>query len=181
MRYLVSALFFVLCMLMISGFSLADKSGEDHHLTQYTGTPEFEKIKNLVGAWKGKTKMGEQEKEITVTYSASSAGSVIIEKAFPGTPEEMVSIYYDKDGKLTMIHFCALKNQPRMTLADSKDNRIDLIFSAGSNMDPEKDPYMHSLSIDFIDNDKIVQNWTMHDAGAGKEKAVSSFALARVN
>ena len=169
----------VFCMQMVIGISIAGDNKEDHHLTTYKGTPEFEKMKNLVGTWKGTTKMGDREKEITVTYSTSSAGSVIIEKSFPGTPEEMVSVYYDKDGKLTMTHFCALKNQPQMILADSKFNRIDLIFSGGSNIDPEKDPYMHSLSIDFIDKNKIVQNWKMYDAG--KEKSESSFTLSRVN
>ena len=179
MRYLVTTLAVIFCMLTVSGFSIADKSKEDHHLTPYTGTPEYEKMKNLVGTWKGKMKMGEEEQEITVVYSTSSAGSVIIETSFPGTPQEMVSVYYDKDGKLTMTHFCALKNQPQMTLEGSKDNRIDLKFSGGSNLNQEKDPYMHSLSIDFVDENKIVQNWTMYDAG--EEKSVSSFTLSRAN
>ena len=66
-----------------------------------------------------------------------------------------------------------------MTLEGSKDNRIDLKFSGGSNLNQEKDPYMHSLSIDFVDENKIVQNWTMYDAG--EEKSVSSFTLSRAN
>ena len=179
MRYLICILFTVFFMLVVSGFSMADKTKENHHMTPYTGTPEFEKMKGLVGTWKGKMKMGEEEMELTVVYSSSSAGSVIIEKAFPETPKEMVSVYYDKDGKLSMTHFCALKNQPIMTLADSNENRIDLKFSGGSNIDLEKDPYMHSLSIDFVDENTIVQNWTMYDGG--EEKSVSSFKLSRAN
>ncbi|MGI9554113.1 MAG: hypothetical protein ACR2NC_04240 [Thermodesulfobacteriota bacterium] len=179
MRYFLNIIFILFCMLMVSGLSIADKSKENHHLTPYSGTPEFERMKNLVGTWKGTMKMGEQEQEITVIYSTSSAGSVIIEKSFPGSPQEMVSVYYDKDGKLTMTHFCALKNQPQMTIADSKENRIDLAFSGGSNIDLEKDMYMHSLSIDFEDNNTIVHNWTQYDGG--KEKSVSSYKLSRAN
>jgi len=177
MRYFVTNLAVILCMFILSGFSIADKTKEDHHLTPYTGTPEFEKMKSLVGTWKGKMKMGEEEMELIVVYSTSSAGSVIIEKAFPGTPKEMVSVYYDKDGKLTMTHFCALKNQPQMTLADSNDSRINLKFSGGSNLNPEKDMYMHSVSIDFVDDDEIIQTWTQYEGD--KQKGETAFTLTR--
>ena len=49
MRYFVSFSVLVVCILMVSGFSIADKSKEDHHLTPYEGTPEYQKMKNLVG------------------------------------------------------------------------------------------------------------------------------------
>lgn len=169
----------LICLLFFAGISYAGEEDEYHQLKPYKGSAEFEKIKTLVGTWKGKTQMGEQEKEITVTYNTASADSIIVERMFPGTPEEMVSVYYDKEGKLSMTHYCALKNQPEMILDNSTDNRIGLTFSGGSNFDHTKDPYMHSLSIDFIDSNNIIHNWTLHDSG--KEKATSKFELTRDN
>ena len=177
MKYLLSSIIIISFSILINGYSIAGNNKEHNHLTPYTGTPEFEKVKSLVGTWKGKTKMGEKVKDITVTYTISSAGSVVIEKMFPGTPEEMVSIYYDEDEKLSMTHFCALKNQPHMTLKKSEDRRIDLSFSSGSNFDHWKDPHMHSMSIDFVDRDNIVHTWTMY--ADGKEKETSRFELSR--
>ena len=169
----------VFCLLLIGCFANAGDDKQYHHLTPYEGTPEFEKMKTLVGTWKGTTKMGKNEKEITVTYNTASADSVVVERMFPGTPEEMVSVYYDKDGKLSMTHYCALKNQPQMTLTDSKDKRIEMTFSGGSNFDHKKDPHMHSMSIDFIDENNIVHNWAMHDKG--EENHRSTFELSRTN
>lgn len=167
----------VFCFLLFGSISNA---GDDYHkLTPYIGTPEFEKMKTLAGTWKGTTKMGEDEKEITVTYNTASADSIIVERMFPGTTEEMVSIYYDKDGKLSMTHYCALKNQPHMSLKNSTDNMIELTYSGGSNFDYTKDPYMHSLSIDFVDGDNIVHNWIMYDKG--EEQHSSTFKLKRAN
>lgn len=161
-------------------FGTISNAGDDYHkLTPYKGTPEFEKMKTLAGTWKGTTKMGEEEKEITVTYNTASADSVVVERIFPGTPEEMVSIYFDKDGKLSMTHYCALKNQPHMTLKDSNENKIDMAFSGGSNFDHTKDPHMHSMSIDFVDENNIVQNWAMYDKG--KENHKSTFELTKAN
>lgn len=168
---------FLICILF---FAVTANAGEDyHHITPYKGSPDFEKVKSLVGTWKGTTEMGEEVKEIKVTYSTASAESIVVERISPGTSEEMVSVYYDKDGKLSMTHYCALKNQPEMILNSSSDNKIELTFYGGSNFDPEKDPHMHSMSIDFVDSNNIVHNWTLYDAG--KEKSVSTFKLSRVN
>lgn len=179
MKNSIGILIVVFSFLLVGLVANAGDDKDYHHLTPYKGTPEFEKMKSLIGTWKGTTKMGEEEKEIIVTYNTASADSIIIEKMFPETPQEMVSVYYDEDGKLSMTHYCALKNQPHMKLEDSKDNSIKLSFLSGSNLDHKKDPHMHSLSIEFIDNNQIVHNWTMYDNG--KVKEVSSFSLSRAN
>jgi hypothetical protein len=90
----------------------------------------------------------------------------------------MVSVYYDNKGKLTMTHYCALRNQPRMKLQNADAQNLRFVFVDGSNIDPMKDAYMHSLTISFVDKDHIIQKWTLFVDG--KEKETSVFELSRV-
>ncbi|HZJ15307.1 MAG TPA: hypothetical protein VFD27_09670, partial [Chthoniobacteraceae bacterium] len=60
------------------------------------GSPEFERMKTLVGTWTGKTDMGQGPVDLTIQYRLIAAGSVIEERCFAGTPNEMVTMYYDK-------------------------------------------------------------------------------------
>ena len=51
-------------------------------------------------------------------------------------------------------------------------------FVGGSNIDPQKDAYMHALSIIFSDSDHITEKWTLFEEG--KEKEATIFTLTRV-
>src|SRR2546428_57944 len=68
----------------------------------YKGSPEFERMKGLVGTWKGKADMGQGPMEISVEYRLVSGGSAIEERIFVGTPKEMVTMYHDRGGKLAL-------------------------------------------------------------------------------
>src|SRR5258705_2142469 len=75
-------------------------------------SPEFERMKALVGTWQGKADMGQGPIDMTVQYRLVAGGSVLEEKVFNGTPNEMTTMYYDKDGKLAMTHYCMFGNRP---------------------------------------------------------------------
>jgi hypothetical protein len=121
--------------------------------------------------------MGGKETPVTVTYETSSNGSVVVETLSPGTPHEMVSVYYDDNGKLSMTHYCAVGNQPHLALEDSSGNEIDLVFASGTNLDPKKDHYMHDVSFEFKGDNSFVQEWTSFENG--KEKEVATFTFTR--
>lgn len=180
MRY-ISALVF-LTVFTFSSFavmSFADSPGgkDEHHMSPVTGSKELEKLKTLSGTWQGTTVMDGKEMPVTVTYETSSNGSIVVETLFPGTPHEMVSVYYDENGKLGMTHYCAMDNQPHLTLEDSSGNEIDLVFASGMNLDPKKDHYMHDVSFEFKDNNNMVQEWTSYENG--KEGEVSTLTFTR--
>ena len=65
-------------------------------------SPEFEKMKTMVGTWTGKTDMGQGPVDLQVQYRLVAAGSVLEEKVFAGTPNEMTTMYYDQGGKLAL-------------------------------------------------------------------------------
>lgn len=180
MRYLsILTVLTVLMLSLLTAWTYADQTGgqDEHHMSPVTGSKELEKLKTLAGTWQGTTVMDGKEMPVTVTYKTSSNGSVVVETLFPDTPHEMVSVYYDVNGKLGMTHYCAMDNQPHLTLEDSTDNEIDLVFANGTNLDPKKDHYMHDVSFEFKDNNNMVQEWTSYENG--KEDEVATFTFTR--
>ncbi len=138
----------------------------EHQTAPYTGSAEFERMKQLVGAWEGTSDMGKQGEKVKVEYRLTAGGSALVETLFPGTNEEMVSVYTDRNGKLAMTHYCMLRNQPRMTLAKADARTIELVFARkGNDINPAREKHMHGVRFTFTDNDHIVQKWTLYDKG----------------
>src|SRR6266850_4824690 len=121
-------------------------------------SPEFDKLKTLVGTWKGKTDMGQGPIEMTVQYRLLAGGSVLEERVFSGTPNEMVTMYYDQNGKLAMTHYCMFGNRPGMLLKSSDAKTIKLDFDATCGIDVKKESHMHAFTITFDDADTITTN-----------------------
>jgi len=119
------------------------------------GSPEFERMKTLVGAWQGKTDMGQGPIDITVRYRLLAGGSVLEERVFEGTPNEMITMYYDQGGKLAMTHYCMMGNRPGMTLKSSDAKSIQFDFDKTCGVNPTKESHMHALTITFDDADTI--------------------------
>lgn len=119
------------------------------------GSLEFERMKTLVGTWQGKTDLGEGPVEMTTQYRLLAGGSVLEERVFAGTPQEMVTMYYDQNGRLTMTHYCVLGNRPSMRLVSSDDRTLTLDFDKSCGINPEKEFHMHALTIRFDDADTI--------------------------
>ncbi len=135
-----------------------------------TGSAEFEQIKTLVGRWKGtSTSQAHGDQPADVEYKLTSGGSALVETMFPGTPHEMVSIYHDRDGKLTMTHYCILKNQPELDLQKAGPSQLVFDLSPRSAIGA-KEPHMHALTLTLQDSDHVTQEWTMYEGGAAKDK-----------
>ena len=169
--------------LMVSVFLLLIGSAivlaGEHSLGPYSGSKGFERMKELVGVWEGTSNMGKGGEKVRVEYRLSSGGSSIVETFLPGTPHEMVSVYYDNKGQLTMTHYCALRNQPKMKLQKADGQNLNFVFVGGTNIDPKKDAYMHSLTISFVDKNRIIEKWTLFKEGKKQEESV--FDLTRVS
>jgi hypothetical protein len=162
--------------ILFAGMSPA-YAGEPSNLP-YSGSKGFERMKSLVGSWEGTANMPKEGEKVRVEYRLSSGGSAVVENLFPGTPHEMISVYYDNKGRLTMTHYCALRNQPRMNLEKADAQNLYFMFAGGSNIDPKKDAHMHSLTISFVDKDHIIQKWALFTGG--KQTETSVFELSRV-
>src|ERR1043165_7019020 len=125
---------------------------------QKPASKEFERMKTLVGTWQGKTDMGQGPVDITLQYKLVAGGSVLEEKCFAGTPNEMTTMYYDKDGKLAMTHYCMLGNRPSMLFKSSDAKTISFDFDKACGINPKKEAHMHALAITFEDADTITSS-----------------------
>jgi hypothetical protein len=141
-------------------------------------SPEFNRMKGLVGTWKGQTDMGQGPMDFTVEYRLVSGGSAIEERIFAGTPKEMVTMYYDRNGKLGLTHYCMLGNRPGMILKSASHKTINFDFDPKCGVNPKSEMHMHALSLAFVDNDNITQDWKLWEEGKAKDS--HPFTLKRV-
>lgn len=118
-------------------------------------SPEFERLKSLVGTWQGKTDIGQGPVDLTVHYRLLAAGSVVEEKVFAGTPNEMTTMYFDRDGKLALTHYCMFGNRPGMVLKSSDAQTLTFDFDKDCGINVSKEPHMHGLTIRFESTDTI--------------------------
>jgi hypothetical protein len=170
-------LLFIAVFLSLAGLFVVH-AGE-YQTTSHTNSAEFERIKQLAGVWEGTSSMGKEGEKIRVEYRLTAGGSALVETLFPGSAEEMVSVYHDQKGKLAMTHYCMLRNQPSMTLRKADARTIELVFSKkGNAINPAKEKHMHAVSITFTDTNHITQKWTMFEKG--KNTGEVTLTLARV-
>jgi hypothetical protein len=139
----------LLCVVVVTACQSAKtKPSAPCEMPAYKGSAAFERMKSLVGEWSATSpEMGKMETE----FRLIAGGSVIEEHFGEDTPMEMLSVYHDVNGKLTMTHFCMLRNQPRMRLAKSKADSLTFDLAPTPGLNAAKDKHMHGATYTFID------------------------------
>jgi len=131
--------------------------------------PEFERMKSLVGQWRGTSMNG---KPATVTYTLVSDDSALMETLVMAGESEMVTMYHPDGDHLMMTHYCSAHNQPRMrsqsVAAGSKNITFD--FVDATNLSAPDAGHMSKLVATFADKDHFSQEWTWREKG--KENTV---------
>jgi len=145
---------------------------------QKQGSPEFERLKTLVGTWKGQTDIGQGPIEMTVQYRLLAGGSVLEERVFAGTPNEMLTMYYEQGGKLALTHYCMMGNRPGMVLKSSDPKSLNFDFDPACGIDAATESHMHALTIRFEDTDTVTTRCKA--LIGGKEMADHPTTLKRV-
>ena len=120
-----------------------------------TSSAELNRIKALEGKWKSITSMfGKENEEVFTEYKVTAGGSAVLETIFPGTPQEMVSVYFDNDqGKLAMTHYCIMRNRPHFSLVESMKNEIKLDVTKVAGLKSKDAPSMGAITLKFKDED----------------------------
>lgn len=136
-------------------------------------TPEWQKLKTLVGQWEGSMEEGGQKMPADVEVRMTGDGSAIMHVMGKDSPYEMVTMIHPDGKQILATHYCAAHNQPRMRLVPSKAaNQLAFEFVDGTNIGPGEG-HMKSVVFTFVDADHHEEAWT---STSGPGAAVFKFA-----
>jgi hypothetical protein len=160
-----------LTALTVCLFAAATLTAQEHHPTPIPNAA-FDRLKTLVGDWKGVYKGAEGTMEGKAQFKVVSGGSAIVLSMDEGEAGEMITVFHP-DGQTAMMatHYCSAQNQPRLRLAKmTSPNQLVFEFVDGVNIDP-KQHSMKKLVITIVDADHHTAEWTSEADGkpwAGK-------------
>jgi hypothetical protein len=134
--------------------------------------PEFEKMKSLVGEWKGTSV---DKKPATVIYTLVSDNSALMERLAMGGESEMVTMYHPDGDHLMMTHYCSARNQPRMRsqTVSAEINNISFDLVDVTNLSAPDAGHMKRLVLTFTDKDHFTQEWTWIQKGKEKTEVIN--------
>jgi hypothetical protein len=171
-------------MVILTGLAIgpfAAVSAEHQMPVPITHSGDFDRMKGLVGVWEGKVDMGTGMEALKVTYELTSAGNAILERFAAGQPHEMVTVYHDRSGKLTMTHYCSLGNQPHMELMNPGDTTMKFVLSEKNpGLASLNETHMHALTITVDGKDSISHTWTLYDKGVKKSDVSVKLARTKI-
>lgn len=134
-----------LVVVLMAGLTLGTQVHADES-SAVTAKSALERLKTMAGTWEGQTG-GEAG---TVVFRVTGGGTAVSETMFPGSPHEMMSVYFVEGDDLVLTHYCAMGNQPKMKLdlSASKPEELRFVFAGGTNVHAGK-PHVHEGRIVF--------------------------------
>ena len=165
-------------VVLLGAMTLSAYAGEEGKMVKPPeASSQLARIKALSGKWRGtSTEANGSQQPAEIEYHVTSGGSAVVETLFPGTEHEMVSVYHDQGGKLSMTHYCMLGNQPELGLVNATPNEIQLSLAASSPI-AASEPHMHSLNLALPDADHLTQTWAFYQDG--KFAGTTTITVAR--
>ncbi|MDP7050385.1 MAG: hypothetical protein QF600_00520 [Verrucomicrobiota bacterium] len=109
----------------------------------------FKQLQGVIGKWKGKFTRGDGTVvNCESEFSLISNGSAIVERSVnDGT--EMLTMYHDKNGQLTVTHYCAFGNAPSFTLSKKDKHTFSFAFDSTCGLKAGKDKFVNSWVINY--------------------------------
>jgi hypothetical protein len=136
-------------------------------------TPEWQRLKTLVGSWEGTMEEGGTTMPAAVEARMTGDGSAIMHVLGKDSPYEMVTMIHPDGKRLLATHYCAAHNQPRMALVPSAAaNQVSFTFVDGTNIGPGEE-HMRGVVFTFIDADHHEEAWT---SSGSPKPAIFKFA-----
>lgn len=171
MKHIARSLLAVVVALGAAGIAYAEKK------TAPKTNPAFETLKSLAGTWTGKAMTGDmKDKTVQTKFRVTSGGSAVEEVLLPGTEHEMVDMYFPDGDGVTMVHYCAMGNQPRLKLNSAKGKKLEFTYVDGTNIPSPDSPHMSDLTL-TVKGDKLTQDW--YHSGDPKHADATTFVFTR--
>jgi hypothetical protein len=124
----------------------------------------FDRLKTLVGEWKGTAGTGQTA---TLSYRLVSNGSALEETMNVGKEETMITMYHLDRDRIMVTHYCAAGNQPRMvTTPDSNTPDVfSFKFLDITNLSDSQIGHMRDLVLTLVDKNHFTQQWVWREKG----------------
>ena len=139
----------------------------------------FTRLAGLQGEWVDPTGSLGAPDVVQATWRLTGGGSAVVETLFPGTPDEMVTVYHKDGHDLVLTHYCSAGNQPRMRATSLGEHVIQFDFDGGCNIDPARDMHMHSGRLEFVSGDELHAEWQGWEDGKADPDHLAQFRLVR--
>ena len=142
--------------------------------------PAWDKLKTLVGDWKGTYTGADAEgmRQVSISYKLVSNGTALMETLDSGHDTTMITMYHLDGNRLLATHYCSAGNQSRMTAAGlSPDGKtLTFRFVDATNAGPDSE-VMQGVAVTFDGPDHFSQAWTSR--ANGKDQ-IGTFTYTRV-
>ncbi|MEO7385868.1 MAG: hypothetical protein ABIX37_02900 [Gammaproteobacteria bacterium] len=145
--------------------------------TSAVDSTEFARLKTLAGTWLLTDDAGKPTTNVGSVFEVVAMGHSIRETMFPGTPEEMVNMYYRNGPATEMVHYCASGNQPRLRISASGPAVLTLNFIDATNLSSPDAEHMRSATYSLEGNDRLRTEWQSWKDG--KPSGTTVFRLVR--
>lgn len=144
--------------------------------------PAFERLKTLVGKWKGEfhwTGARSGGGELDVEYGLTGNGSALIENQIGPSGSVMMTIYHPDGEDLRLTHFCAARNQPRMKVTRVSPDGAQLRFEMVdiTNLQSPDASHTTSIEVELRGDDQVELTLTVLASG---EESVEHLSLKRL-
>ena len=151
----------ILSTLIATPLVLHASAGQDAADTRPPG-PTLSIIERMGGDWVAVGEDGRPGEELVITSRLTAGGSAVIETVFPGTENEMVTVYHMDGDDLVLTHYCVAGNQPHMRARrDSPAGSVVFECQGGSNIVSAEDAHMHRAVLQIQDEDHVHSVWSM--------------------
>lgn len=136
--------------------------------------PTLECVKRMAGSWAEVGPDGRPTERVLAEYRVTAGGQVVVETVFPGTAQEMLTLYYQEGEELMLTHYCLLGAHPRMRARlDAQTEEVVFACAGGANFaDCASAHHMHEARFRALGDDRMRVAWTDMDDGRRNDQPV---------
>ena len=149
--------------MMVSVLVLAFAMALSVQVEGETNNEAFEKMKTILGKWEGTLHRAGKAIHLQTQYRLIGGGVSIVEDWIEDG-DEMITVYHNKNGRLSAVHYCALGNAPAFTLESMENDKLTFVFDSICGLDSKNERFVNRMVYHFEgDNPTEIRQWGAAD------------------
>lgn len=127
---------------------------------------DLDVVRALTGTWVAVDANGRATDEVVSESHVTAGGHAVLETLFPGSDEEMLTLYYMDEGRLCLTHHGVLGNHPTMVAQRAGDEIVFTCVDAEARCVAARRPlHMHEARLRRLEGGRLASTWTSMDGG----------------